>query len=551
MLGFVRHLSWVLLFCAPFTVFAQEAGNPFESIAREDIWTAGDPADNQISLPIDSAAAPTQITDHSADSNTDVTIGAVNISSDIDIAAATLAEGYEQYIGQTASRATLQELASAVSDTARDQGYIFASAEIPAQAVTLGVVTVKLNPGAIDEVRIIGSDNQRVRKILDRLIGRAARSEDVERQLLLVSDVPGLTLEQTNYQREYGKGILIVRVNEKSAKGYAALDNYGPETLGPIRARLELDIAGLLTDGDVFSANVISTVAQPSELTYVNLRYATILGDGATVIGVAGAAGRTNSGGSMRSLDLEGRSRYAAIFASHALKRSNDLNLWLNAELAYLNVEQTQDNVLFQDDNIITAAINFTGNYNIGIGRVYGGIGVTQGLGILGASRVGDFLNSRVNGSGKFTKANLWINSIVNMGGGFGMRLAGNAQIASRPLLSPNEIAIGGPYYGKGYDFSERFGDEGVLGLAELRKEFKNIAGWLDWLQLYGFVDGGHISNIGTGFGDGSLMSAGGGLRAQLGKFDLGVEAAAPVNEDRFESGDRSPRVNVQVGIRF
>ncbi len=275
------------------------------------------------------------------------------------------------------------------------------------------------------------------------------------------------------------------------------------------------------------------------------------LGDGGTVVGLSGATGRTDSGGSLSNSGFTGHNRYASVFVSHALKRSNAVNLWLNAELAYLNVQQSQNGSLFQDDQIATAAVNFAGNYDIGIGRLYGGVGITQGLGILGASGSGDPLNSRNDGSGKFTKANFWINSILNMGDGFGMRLAGNAQIASRPLLSANEIAIGGPYFGKGYDFSERFGDEGVLGLAELRKEFNDLNDWLDWFQLYAFVDGGYVSNIGTGFGGGSLASAGGGLRSQIGRFDLGIEAAAPIGNDRFQSGDQSAKINFQIGLRF
>jgi len=334
-------------------------------------------------------------------------------------------------------------------------------------------------------------------------------------------------------------------------KGHIALDNYGPETLGPIRTRLDLDLTGLLSDSDVLTTNVISSAFQPKELTYIYSRYAMTLGDGGTVIGLAGAAGRTHSGSNLGNLNLQGRNRYASVFVSHALKRSNDVNLWLNAELAYLDVEQSQNGSLFQDDQIVTAALNFSGNYNVGIGRIYGGVGVTQGLGILGASRSGDPLNSRDDGSGEFTKANFWINSILSMGDGFGMRLAGNAQIASRPLLSANEIAIGGPYFGKGYDFSERFGDEGVLGLAELRKEFNDVNQWLDWFQLYVFIDGGYVSNIGTGLGDGSLASAGGGMRSQIGRLDFGIEAAAPVGSDRFESGDQSPKINIQVGLRF
>lgn len=480
-----------------------------------------------------------------------ITIGAVNVNTGPQIPAEVLARSYERFIGQEANEDLLRDLAGAVSSAARNEGYIFASAQIPPQSVNMGVVEVLLDPGAIDEIRVLGSENRKLREILEKLQGPAALAHIVERQLLLAGDLPGITLLKSNYLRDGDKGVLVVTVREDKAKGHIALDNFGPETLGPIRTRLDLDLTGLLSDSDVLTTNVISSILQPEELTYIYSRYAMTLGDGGTVVGLAGAAGRTHSGGHLSDLGFKGRNRYASVFVSHALKRSNDVNLWLNAEFAYLNVEQTQDGFLFQDDQIATAALNFAGNYNVGIGRIYGGVGVTQGLGILGASESGDPLNSRVDASGKFTKANFWINSILNMGDGFGVRLAGNAQIASRPLLSANEIAIGGPYFGRGYDFSERFGDEGVLGLAELRKEFSDVNDWLDWFQLYAFVDGGHVTNKGTGFGDGSLLSAGGGLRSQIGRFDLGIELAAPIGNDRFESGDRSPKINLQIGLRF
>tara|TARA_R110000824_G_scaffold13280_6_gene57916 strand:+ start:1142 stop:2785 length:1644 start_codon:yes stop_codon:yes gene_type:complete len=527
--------------------FAQQTGNPFESVSNQSEWIVGNPTEHDVVAPI---VAPDQPMQTSRD-NSLITIGAVNVNSGQQIPPDILARSYENFIGQEANQDMLRELASSVSTAARDRGYIFASAQIPPQSVKIGVIEVLLDPGAIDEIRIIGSQNKRLRTILDKLQCSAALSHIVERQLLLAGDLPGITLLNSNYLREDGRGIFVVTVREDKAKGHIALDNYGPETLGPVRARLDLDITGLLTDSDVLTTNVISSAFQPRELTYINARYAMTLGDGGTVVGISGAAGRTHSGGNLRELNLTGRNRYASVFVNHALKRSNDINLWLNAELAYLDVQQSLNGTLFQDEQIATAALNFAGNYNVGIGRIYGGIGLTQGLGILGANRSGDPLNSRDDGSGEFTKANFWINSILNIGDGFGMRLAGNAQIASRPLLSANEISIGGPYFGKGYDFSERFGDEGVLGLAELRKEFNDLNSWLDWFQLYAFVDGGYVSNIGTGFGDGSLASAGGGMRSQIGSFDFGIEAAAPVNSDRFESGDRSPKVNVQVGMRF
>ena len=544
----IKIAIWGLLTGFSSSAFAQPTGNPFESVSNQGEWTVGVPSGENV-VATDIAAEQSAKTENAGTNS--ITIGAVSISSGHQVPPEVLASSYEKFIGQEASQDLLREMASAVSNAARNQGYIFASAQIPPQSVKIGVVEVLLNPGFIDEIRIVGSQNKKLRKILERLKGPPALSDIVERQLLLAGDLPGITLLKSNYLIENDKGILIVSVREEKAKGRATLDNFGPDTLGPIRARLDIDLAGLLSDSDVLTTNVISSILQPEELTYIYARYAMTLGDGGTVVGLAGAAGRTHSGGDLNNFGFRGRNRYASVFVSQALKRSNDLNLWLNAELAYLDVEQSQNGTLFQDDQIATAALNFAGNYNIGIGRIYGGVGVTRGLGILGASGIGDPLNSRADASGEFTKANFWINSIITMGDGFGMRLAGNAQIASRPLLSAHEIAIGGPYFGKGYDFSERFGDEGVLGLAELRKEFSDVNQWLDWFQIYAFVDGGYVSNLGTGFGDGSLLSAGGGMRSQFGRFDFGLEVAAPVGNDRFESGDRSPKINVQLGVRF
>ena len=534
------------ILCSASVAAAQQTTNPFESVGESQQFPTLPQPDNQVQTQIVENAIRSTSSNASG-----TTIGAVNVQAPADIPLAPMASKYETFIGQDASPEVLSQLANAISRSARDQGYIFASAEIPAQAVSMGIVSVNLDPGPIHEVRIIGSDNRRLRRILDGLVCDAAQSALLERQLLLAGDLPDITVQNTRYVREQGKGILLVTVREQKTRGYATVDNYGPSTLGPVRARLKLDVSGLLQDSDVLTASVTSSVVQPDELTYISARYAMTLGNGGTVLGISAAAGRTHSGGPLSTFDFRGRNRYAAVFASHALKRSNNLNAWLNAELAYLEVQQSQARSQFQDDDIVTASVSFSGNAKLGSGRIYGGIGVTQGLGLLGASRRGDPLNSRSDADGTFTRANFWINSILRFGGGFGMRLAANAQIASSPLLSAQEISLGGPYFGRGYDFTERFGDEGVLGLAEFRKDFNQPTPWMNWLQLYGFVDGGYVSHIGDGFGDGTLLSAGAGMRAQMGRFDMGLEAAAPLNEDRFESGDQSPRVNVQLGVQF
>lgn len=84
-----------------------------------------------------------------------------------------------------------------------------------------------------------------------------------------------------------------------------------------------------------------------------------------------------------------------------------------------------------------------------------------------------------------------------------------------------------------------------------MQKEFRDIGESFDWLQVYGFLDGGYVSNIGSGFGGGTLLSAGGGFRAQAGELDFGLEAAVPLNEDRFGSGDSSVKFNGHIGMQF
>ena len=59
------------------------------------------------------------------------------------------------------------------------------------------------------------------------------------------------------------------------------------------------------------------------------------------------------------------------------------------------------------------------------------------------------------------------------------------------------------------------------------------------------------MSNFRNGYGTGTLVSAGTGIRAGLGMFDLQVEAAAPVYTSGAISSSDDPRVNVQLGLDF
>ena len=543
------RLCWVLICCvvAAGTTASAQDGRAVDALTRDAIQLprASERATN--SVPIQTQ----ETIDTSVEAQASVQVGAVQITGLSQLLQGDFSDIAEGYAGRTLDQTGLKDLARAVADRARDRGYIFASAAIPAQDMEIGIVRVKLDEGIIDEVRLQGSENSRVRYLLLGLAGSAVRKEDIERWLLLADDIPGITVERTRFLRENGRGILVVDVSTDAARGTVRLDNSGPNAFGPVRARLEVELNGLIDADDQLVTFTQVTPFQPRELTFVSGRYTNIVSKGGLQIGISGGAGRTRDRDTTSARVSKGRSRYAAASLTTPVLRSNDASLWVSTEFGYLDVDQNFSGGFRRNDEIVTATLSSWSNIKTGRGQLQAGVSITQGLGILGATGSNDPSASRIDGSGRFTKGNFWANWNGKLGSGYALRIAANGQVSSRPLLSSQEIGFGGPNYGRGYDFSERFGDQGIMGLAELRRGFENPANFFDWAQLYGFIDGGYIDNLGDGFGGGTLVSGGGGLRTGLKGVELGIEIAQPINAARFEAGDRSPKVNFSIGYSF
>lgn len=240
-------------------------------------------------------------------------VGAVNVEGGREVPRDVFAPIIEPFLGKQADAAELQKLARAVANAARERGYLFATAMVPEQTVESGTVTVRFDAGAIDRVQINGSNNNKLRRILNRIVGSGVRKEVFERQLLLAGDIPGIVILSTRYARDADKATLFVDVREDRLSGSVGLDNYGAQELGPARARLRLDLTGLLDDGDQLTTQMVMTPLQPKELAYGSVRYQITLPSGATQIGVAGAVGKTKPGGASLAGRLNGESLYGAI----------------------------------------------------------------------------------------------------------------------------------------------------------------------------------------------------------------------------------------------
>lgn len=478
---------------------------------------------------------------------------AIAIDGAVEVPLDDFAPVVADYTGRKLIRGELRALAAAVSGVARARGYPFATASIPPQKLTDGVLRVLLDEGRVDSVRVEGEAGSAVERILTPLAnGRPIRQAALERVLLLAGDVPGVTVRSTKIVRESGRPVLLVAATREAASGRIAIDNRSTDELGPVRARLRLDLNRLLADDDQLTVEGGANPLNPREFALAVLGYEKGLGARGATLSASGSYARTRPSGGLADLDTRGESYRLALGASYPLLRTREASVWAALDLYHRRSRQSQLGARIRLDRITALAARLDGVVALGGGRLSGRLVVTQGLDLFDATERGDPLASRRDGDARFTKLEGSLSWTGRLVGDLGLRLAAEGQIASRPLLAFEEFGIGGARFARGYQYSERQGDQGVAGSAELRYEIGDLAKPVRDLQAFGFIDGGLVDDLRIDNDDDELASAGGGLRARLLRRLLAdIEVAFPLSGARLDSGDKSPRVAFELRALF
>ena len=469
------------------------------------------------------------------------------------VSAAAFADVLVPFLGHDLTATDLRRLAGAVAGAARQAGYPFATATIGAQEMRGGVLHVTLDEGRIAAVRIIGAKNA----LADRLLTRAlvtdgpVRRSTLERAIMLVGDIPGLVVKDSRYVRQDGFGILLVTVTEDRAAAYGQVDNRGSAEVGPIRATMLASYRDAVQAGDELGLVVASTPVQPSEFAFVRGRYTAPVGADGGTLTVSGSFGRANPGGLLKPLDVIGHSVDAAVAYAHPLIRTRARSLVAGIELRALKSDLTLLGTTLRNDRLSTVTASLGGTTRVGPGTVRGELQLVGGLPLDGVTRQGDRRTSRADGDARFATVGYTVEWTAPLADRLSLALASSGQLASRPLLATAEIGVGGPGFGRAYDYAERTGDQGVLGSAEVRLDLGRVSPIVDRCQLYGIVGGGHVDNLRGGVGGGSLLSGGGGVRLGHGPLDGMIELAFPLNQDRIDTGNRRPRLSFRLSRSF
>ena len=464
-----------------------------------------------------------------------------NVYTDADIA-----HLYEEFVGKKVSFVDLQVVANRITRKYREDGFVLSRAVISPQRVNNGTVRLNVVEGFISNVRIVGEFDDRfglAQKLSEKVVNQVPmNAKDLERYLLLIDDLPGIrarsVLRPSNVRNA---SELIVTIEQDKSEASLSADNFGSNFLG--RHRVSGVIAGnsLLKMHDRTTLRVITTT-DIEELNFVDLTHEQQIGSEGGKVLVRGAITRTEPGGSVSNLDIEGDSELVDIEFRYPMIRSRQKNLTLKAGFTALNTESTVLGVTTADDNVRSVNAGFSFDFtdtHRGVTQIDGS--VTQGMDILGATDDG-LGRTRSNGEHVFTRFNVIATRIQDLGYDWSVFLSAAGQYSSDTLLASEEFTVGGRSFGRAYDGGEITGDKGASASVELRYGHPVEHKYLRSFLSYGFYDIGKVWNEDVLVGEASeesLASAGAGVRLNFIKdISTQFEVAAPLTKRIDSEGD-------------
>jgi hemolysin activation/secretion protein len=458
-----------------------------------------------------------------------VTLSAIKIDGNTVFDDDTLLAWIGDVPGRSFDLAGLKGLADRITEYYQTQGYPFARALIPQQAIADGQLTITVVEGRYGAVQVVGEDARRedAKKFLgDLASGEVIKGGPLERASLILDDQPGYRFTPIiRPGQEVGTGDLVFRMNRADRfGGSVGMDANGNRYTGRLRGRAGLYANSSVLFGDQFN---LSTIYTEEEMWSGSANYALPLGGS----GLRGTVGYAQTyyqlGEEFASLDAHGIAKVVSAGLSYPAIRSQRANLSVSASYQHkwlIDEQATAGSI----DKKSSGSFPFAANFDIRDG-LFGGA-VTYGMaswthgtlhldeGLIGADR------RTAQTDGAFDKFNLDIARLQSLPlDDLVLFVRASAQTTLDNLDSSEDFGLGGPDGVRAYPIGEGYGDEGALAQVELRYAFESVTPYI--FYDHGYVRANH-NPWATGDNRRDLGGAGIGARASYHGFSAEVSAA-------------------------
>lgn len=440
----------------------------------------------------------------------------------------------KEAVGKEQSLADLRRLTRRVAAYLREKNFLLARAYLPRQDVTEGIVEIAVIAGRSEgEATILPDGSRRLRdSVLRGLIGAGVRpgeplrGDDLERAVLLMNDIPGISargiLEQGDTPGT--TRVLIEAVEGPLFGGNASVDNFGNRYTGALRGATQIVFNDALGLGDELRLGVTGA----EDFYSGAVSYSLPVGSSGLRAGVGYSGLYYELGKEFSALDADGRADALSFSLHYPLVRTRAFSFWQGFTYAYRDLEDRIENDVVRDHELSLATFEWI----VSASDRFGGGGLTSArVGFtVGGLKLGIDADAAADAAGpgsegrfsKFTYSFSRLQRLTNHLTAFG---ALNGQFASQNLDSSEKFILGGPTAVRAYPVGEAAGDEGHSLTLELRYDLPVTPRWSD-IQLVTFFDAGNITlyadpwnnAVISATGENDYWLYGGGFGVNLGK---------------------------------
>jgi hemolysin activation/secretion protein len=472
-------------------------------------------------------------------------LGAVNIEGATVFTAAELAQSFEPFLASTVGQAELDRITADITERYRRAGYVLSYAVLPEQSVESGIVRIRVVEGYIDKIRLEGAGRSAgaVRDIARRLgTERPLRKSTLERGLGLMRDLPGVIVTDARLSRsprDPARHQLTIVLGTQRSKIVTYSDNRGTIDGARMRGFSSVRLSSLAVPGDELELDLFAIPSDKFRFLYGQATASLPLGsDG---LRLSAAVSRGDQLLRLPGPDQQGESRQLFVDLAFPFAKSRRLSLVGHASLTDWLSTQERGGTLVQRDRLqaVRAWMEFEWGRKA---RFDGRLGVSLGLDVDDATDAGDPLASRSGAGGTFAKFDADLTFAAPLARRLMLRIETSAQYSTRPLLAPEEFALGGSRIGRAFDFNEVTGDHGVGAMLELTYRVADGGKRSGPVQLFGYVDGGGVflERSGAHPDEQWLASAGAGARLSVFGILYSGEVGVPIARSHI---DRDPRL--------
>ncbi len=404
------------------------------------------------------------------------------------------------YIDQDLDLGGLDQAADVISKYYRARGYFVARAYLPQQEIASGNLEIAVLEGRVGEIKINRDSatrltDGRAESLIANsvVIGEPVREQGIERALLLLNDLPGVSVKSTLIPGATpGTSDLVFEATEGGLLG-ASIDgdNFGNKNTGVARVGATVNLNNPLGLGEQL---LVRASTSGEGLKYGRVAFNAPVGDMGTKLGLALSKLDYRLIKDFAALKAFGQSTVVSLFTVHPLIRSRNNNLYGTVTYDSKSLTDSQLGINVASKKIGVFGLGLSGDMRDGLG----GGGLTSGSLTLSQGTIDLKGNANqaandaltVKTAGAYSKVNYSATRLQRLGDAWSVYANFTGQSAGKNLDSSEKFVLGGMGV-RAYPQGEAAGDSGTLLSLEARYNIPGVE--FVNLQLVGFYDYGSI----------------------------------------------------------